>query len=663
MSLSKRLITVISGLFVLVFIGTFAISVNNIRNYLNKQLQISSQDTATSLAKSISDSLINNDTEKLKSIVDAVFDRGYYSLIDVRKVDGTSYIKRVTENKSIKGVPGWFVKFISLNTPIGKQDIISLSFKRMGTIVVSAHPGIAYHELWQNFTENFWWLCLVGIMAFSSVFFLIRLLLNPLEGMERQANEIAKGNFVIQDVIPSTPELRNVAVTMNKMSTKVSQMLEAQTELTEQMRKRAYQDSVTGLQNRRHFAEQMDHLIKNPEEFDNGSLMLFEISEFKEYNQTYGYLKADELLVKIAQILKRCAANYVNTTIARVGGASFAILTPNLNLSEVKVQAKKLQGEFEQLHEKGKIDDIATVHVGIAFFDGNQDSTELLSMADMALRAAQVKGPNRWHIYDEHNVAHEQILSASAWRELLKDALENKSFELHYQPVKRIKQNDIIHYEVLLRMHSVEGKLVPAGSFLPMAQRLGLGTGIDLFVVETLIESMGDENQERYAVNLCSASIQDEKFIEWLEGLLKKYPQRAHRIIFEMREYSAAMRIDDIRETIHRLRENGCAFSLDHFGTGSPDFGYLLNTKIDYIKIDGGYIHNIEGNDDNKFFLKSIVEIAHGLDIEVIGEYVETEVEYHTIKTLNLDGAQGHYIGKPHPEIAAPNKVDETVNQ
>lgn len=663
MTLAKRLILVICALFTLVFIGTLSISISNTRHYLAQQLQISSQDTATSLGKSISSSLVTQDIEKLQSIVNAIYDRGYYSRIQVRTTNGKTLVKREMEQGPIHKVPTWFVQLVALETPVGKQDIISRSFRRIGQVIVSAHPGLAYQKLWHTFSANLWWLGLIGLLSFAAVFFLIRIIMDPISALEAQAQEVAKGNFVIQEKLPTTPELASVAATMNKMSTKVSQMLEAQTELTEQMRTRAYQDTVTGLKNRRYFAEQMDHLIKTPEEFVSGSLMLIEINEFKDYNQQHGYVKADELLVKVGQSLKLICPGIVGICIARVSGASFAVLAPNIGFEQTRELAEKLHTEFEALHLKGKIDDIASIHVGIAFYDGNQNDTELLSMADMALRAAQVKGPNTWHIYDEHKVSQENIRSASAWKKIIKNAIDEKSIVLHYQPVTHTGSNKILHYEVLARMPDQDDNLLAASTFLPMAQRNGLATGIDLVVIEKLFDLMGDENQVQYAVNLCSSSILDSSFIEWLTALLREQPHRAKSIIFEMREYNVTSHLADIRHTIQKLRELGCAFSLDHFGTGSPDFGYLLNTKIDYIKIDGGYINNIEHNDDNRFFLKSIVEIAHGLDIQVIGEYVETETEWKTIKSLNLDGAQGHYIGKPQPDIAPDMQFDELVNQ
>jgi diguanylate cyclase (GGDEF)-like protein len=506
-------------------------------------------------------------------------------------------------------------------------------------------------------------LSVIGAISFVSVFFLVRILLRPLDSLEEQAKEISEGNFVIQQNMPQTPELLSVAETMNKMSTKVSQMLTAQTELTEKMRVRAYQDALTGLYNRRYFAERLDHLLKTPEEFISGCLMLIEVSNFKDYNQEFGYVKADELLKKVADIITEGSEGITSPTLARVSGASFAVLLPNVQYEDSKDHAQQIHDQFDSLHYKGKIDGIASTHMGVAYYDGNQDSTELLSMADMALRAAQIKGPNVWHMYDDQNMSQEKVHSSSAWRTIIEKVINNRSLELHYQPVKRLSNNEVIHYEVLARLPDKDGNLIMASTFLPMAQRHGLISGIDIVVIEKLLEHMGDENQISYAVNISKTSLEDSEFIEWLSRTLEAHPERAKSIVFETPEYSIASYMDDIRDSIKKIRELGCRFSIDHFGTGSPDFGYLLNTKVDYIKIDGSYVHGIEDSDDNKFFLKSIAEIAHGLDIEVIGEYVETEQEWKTLSELNMDGGQGHYIGRPTADLTPDDMLGESVNQ
>ncbi|VAW70759.1 hypothetical protein MNBD_GAMMA12-286 [hydrothermal vent metagenome] len=662
MSLSKRLIIFIGSMFLLVLVGTLTISVTNTRNYFNNQLKLTSQDTATSLGKSVANALANNDNVELKSIVKAVYDRGQYSKIEVTDPLGKTIEIRQQKPVTVNKIPQWFISLVPLQIPQGRQGLVASDFRQLGFLNITVHPGAAYAELWETFSDNLWWLLFIGVLAVVTTVLLINHLLKPLSSLEHQANEIAKGHFVVQEVLPASPELKQVTDTMNKMSMKVSQMLEAQTELTDRMRTKAYQDALTGLNNRRHFAEQLEHLLNTPEEFFNGALLLIEINAFKEYNEKHGYIKADELLKKIAEILSSTSRPVTGVQIARVSGASFAILVPNLDLNDVQKLAQALHHQFEVLHEKGKIDKIATTHIGIAIYDGGKLGSELLSMADMALRAAQIKGPNVWHIYDEQNVSRDKVRTATAWKTVLQQMLDTRNLVLHYQPVRSCSSDELLHYEVLARMPDQDGNLLTANTFVPMAQRHGLGTGLDILVIEKLLEVMGDENQVQYAINLSRSSLQDHAFIEWLTRTLSQYPERAQSIIFEIHEYSATSHLLRVKDNIQRIRDLGCAFSLDHFGTGSPDFGYLLTTRVDYIKIDGSYIHNLHRNEDNHFFLKSITEIAHGLDIQVIGEYVEKPEEWSALKKLHFDGGQGHFIGKPYEDIA-PDTNPQDITQ
>ena len=652
MSLSNRLIIFIGSLFMLVLVGTLTISVSNTRNYFNQQLKVTSQDTATSIGTSVASALASKDPAKLKSIIKAVYDRGHYSKIQVSNAQGNS-IELLEQNPiKVKNVPQWFITLVPLKIPYGRQQLVGSDFRQLGNLEITVHPGVAYAELWETFSDNMLWLLFIGILAVVTTVLLINHLLKPLQSLEHQANEIAKGHFVVQSTLPTSPELHQVTDTMNKMSSKVSQMLEAQTQLTERMRTRAYQDALTGLNNRRHFAEQLEHLLKTPEEFINGALLLVEISSFKEYNEKHGYIKADELLKKIAEILTSTTRTHTGLHLARVSGASFAVLAPNLDFSEIQKLAHAIHQQFDVLHDKGKIDRVAITHIGIAIYDGSQEGSELLSMADMALRAAQIKGANVWHIYDEQNISHEKIRTSSAWKTILQNMLDTRNLLLHYQPIRSCNDNDILHYEVLARMPDQDGNLLAANTFVPMAQRHGMGTGLDILVIEKLLEVMGDENQVKYAINLSRSSLQDHAFIEWLTRTMSEYSERAQSIIFEIHEYSATSHLARVKDNIQRIRDLGCAFSLDHFGTGRPDFGYLLTTRIDYIKIDGSYVHNLHRNEDNHFFLKAITEIAHGLDIQVIGEYVESQEEWDALKKLNIDGGQGHFIGKPYADLS-----------
>jgi EAL domain-containing protein (putative c-di-GMP-specific phosphodiesterase class I) len=156
--------------------------------------------------------------------------------------------------------------------------------------------------------------------------------------------------------------------------------------------------------------------------------------------------------------------------------------------------------------------------------------------------------------------------------------------------------------------------------------------------------------RRRYAVNLTPASVTDPDFVRWLTTLLRSSADKASRLIFEVPEYAAVRGMDALKHMIQQLQSCGCHFSIDHFGRGFTSFAYLHSLKVDFLKIDGGFIRGIDGDKDNQFFVQALAKTAHEIDVRVIAENVETEAELNILESLYVDGAQGYYIGRPAEE-------------
>ena len=200
---------------------------------------------------------------------------------------------------------------------------------------------------------------------------------------------------------------------------------------------------------------------------------------------------------------------------------------------------------------------------------------------------------------------------------------------------------------MLARITEEDGSLIPAGIFIPIAERHQLTSTIDRVIIDKLIGTINKDSQLKYAINLSPVSLQDASFTQWLLMRLGQNSEVAGNLIFETTEMGAITNLESIKVLIKNIQQAGSQFSLDHFGTASPSFGYLRKLKLNYIKIDGCYIRKIELNEDNQFFIRSLVEIAHGLDIQIIAEYVETSAERDKLKDLHVDGIQGYLLGRP----------------
>lgn len=647
MTLARQLILVIALLLLIVFAGTLASSVMGTRNFLNDQLQSHAQDTATSLGLSLTPVIEANDVPMMNSMVDAINDRGYYGQIAIRDMSGETMLER-RQPAWIEGVPTWFIGLLPLQTPEGKSTI-TIGWKQAATVHVRSHPGYAYRTLWKTATDTMLWTLIAGAVAFALVAVIVHFVLAPLRQLEQQALAISSRKFPVLERLPFTRELRRVAEAMNTMSRKVEAMLNAQSEMAEKMRALAFEDEVTGLNNRRGFEERLGHLINAPEELSFGALYLIELAGFKAYNEKYGYEKGDDLLRQVAGSIEASCKGGHPFIFARLSGADFAVLLQNAAPDEASSLAGDFSRALTKLQSADKGSEISG-HIGVAYYSGQQSAPELLSTADNALRTAQRKGLNAWHMFAEEGAAG-STHGFMAWKGILNRVIDEHEITLQFQPVMSSLQRDPLHYEVFARIPSgnAETPLIAAGVFIPMAERHGLAQEIDKVVVEQVIDraSVADSEMNRFAINLSSSSVLDGEFVAWLCGRLRSAKDVAQRLIFEVPEQCVLIDLDALHDAVNHIKQCGSEFSLDRFGSNKATFGYLKRLHVDYIKIDGSYIRRIDKNEDSQFLVYSLCEIAHALDIRVIAEYVESEAELGALTMLRVDGVQGYLFGRP----------------
>lgn len=649
MTLSRQLIIIGIALFLLMFIGTFVVSVNNTRNYIAAQLESHAQDTATSLGLSLSPPMQENDVPTMTSMVDAIFDRGYYREVAVVAIDGKPIITRDLPVR-IEGVPEWFVRLIPLETPEGKA-LVMVGWQQAASVSVHSNPGIAYAKLWRTTMGTLWWF--LGSLGATLIMGLIalRFVLKPLKAVEDQARAICNREFPVQKKLPWARELRSVVEAMNKMVIKVKEMFEEQVRASERLRAQTYLDTVTGLANRHYFDTHLNHLLRSPDEFSAGALLLIELCDFKHYNEQRGYPAGDRLMREVGVDLGNICQS-AQGVIARLGGATFAILLPHVSMGEAEQMSEQISSALRSLYDQGLTEKEDAGHIGIALFRGQASVTEFLSEADMALRAAQLKGPNAWHLYEGGDLKRADIHEASYWAERLRKVISDESIVLCFQAVRNCTDGTLIHHETLLRIKEADGSLINAGVFIPMAEKLGLSVELDKLVISHLVRTVeaGNVDSGRFAVNLSSTTVCDAEFINWLCGELQRVPAFAERFVIELSERGAVGQLEAVRRLAERVGALSVKVSIDHFGRGFSSFGYLSNLKIDYLKVDGSYIHGIDQDKENQFFVQTLAKIAHGLDMKIIAEFVETKQEWEMLQSLEVDGGQGYWLDGLHCE-------------
>jgi len=631
----------------------FFLNISSSRDYMQQQLSSHAQDAATSLGLSLSSVIDANDTIMASSMIDAMFDSGYYRHIIYFDVKGDAKVLRHSPMK-VGGVPSWFVNWINLEAPEGKAEVVS-GWMQLGSVSVVSHPGYAYEQLWRSLKAELVWFALIGSVAFLAMNLVITTILLPLMRMERQAKAVRDRDFSYRAPMPKTRELKRVAVAMNSMSDRLGKMFGEQLALIEHLRAQSFQDPVTGLGNRAEFDKRLKAELESEQSAAVGSLLLIQLGDFAAYNQSNGRQAGDALLSQLAEAIKADTVKVTDAFIARRSGSDFSVFLPGVVDEQADKFANDLLHKLAGLHLVKQMCRNDILHVGIASTMTKISLPLFLSEADMALRRAQASGPNGWQRYvlsRDSASPEESVKQANEWLTILRETLSSKSIVFHYQPVYNRDRSLVMHYQVLSRIE-VNDELVVAGVFIPMAERFSLLVDFDRLVVDKAITKLGQglNVDARLCVNLSVHSIANTDFVNWLLDTLKQHPKEARKLIFEVSEYCLQEAGDSLERLVEFSKSLGYEVSIDRFGVAAVPFAYLQHLSIHYIKVDHSFIRDIQNSRDNQFFLRSVLQIAHGQDIQVIAVGVEFEEEWQSIEPLGIDGAMGYYLCRPQEQI------------
>jgi diguanylate cyclase (GGDEF)-like protein/PAS domain S-box-containing protein len=424
-----------------------------------------------------------------------------------------------------------------------------------------------------------------------------------------------------------------------------------------QLQHLADHDALTGLLNRRRFAAELDRVLAEAERYRRpGALLVLDLDGFKYVNDTLGHRAGDELIARLAATLRDELRE--SDVIARLGGDEFGVILPESDVTQAAAVADKLLRAVER---DGVVADAlrharVTASVGLATFDGTDGlgAEELLVEADIAMYDAKEAGRNRTTYHDRDAAGAGRHVSRLSWLERIRTALAEDRFELYAQPIVALDRGDEAPaFELLLRMRSDGGELVPPASFLPVAERFDLVQDIDRWVVERAVALLRREhdagNTITLSVNLSDRTLSDAAFAGWLEKLLTREPVPPGRLIVEITETAAIVNLERAGALADALRRLGCLLALDDFGAGFASFNYLKHLRFDVLKIDGEFVRGLNDNPTDRLVVEAVVAIARGLGTPSLAEFVTDSATLDAIRALGVDYAQGFHLGRPAP--------------
>ena len=416
-------------------------------------------------------------------------------------------------------------------------------------------------------------------------------------------------------------------------------------------------DPLTGLENNHSFEMiVLDTLKQSWQSDSHHAIANIDIDRLAVINAISGLEAGDRLIKKIANTLTLMVRSC--DIVARLGADKFAVLLKNCDLQQGEALMQKIALAVTEidLELENEAHDYS-ISIGLAPITADiQTVSSVFNNVESARIAAKERGRNQIQVFklDDSDLLRRK--DQIKWVSRTQSAIRNNRFEIYAQRIQPIIPDQRLpHFEILLRMLDDDGKPVPPGFFLPAAENFFLMPKLDRWVINHTFELLSEFIQRagkqvcEISINLSGQTLTDKDLAEYILKMLDRHAIDPRVICFEVTETAAVSNIKDAKLFISKIRERGCKFSLDDFGTGLSSFAYLQNLHVDYLKIDGAFVKNIVNEPVSLSMVSAINQVGHSMDLKTIAEFVENEAILNCLKGLGIDYAQGYAIHKPQP--------------
>jgi diguanylate cyclase (GGDEF)-like protein len=410
----------------------------------------------------------------------------------------------------------------------------------------------------------------------------------------------------------------------------------------------ANHDPLTSLYNRRYFCELLNEALEHSRRGTSSYLLYIDLDNFKVVNDSAGHQAGDRCLKEIARLLRKSLRE--KDKIGRFGGDEFTVLLQNITEEEAFQIAKRLVQTLDNFRfvDHGRTYS-TSASIGMASLDTNLTAEDIFARADATCYLVKSKGRNDYELYHADSSQIQALDTQANWSLRIKDALRDNRIKIWLQPILPLKGQMTPYFEVLIRMVDLEGQIIFPGEFLPAAEHFGNMLQLDQCVIKQAFELLGEHPHLRLSINLSAKTITDPGLPKFIGGLLSTHRAPARNVSFEITETAMIQNLDTARKLITEIKEFGCHFALDDFGSGASSMMYLRDLPIDYLKIDGSFIRNIATDPINRALVKSMNEVAHIVGKQTVAEYVTDANVLKVVQELGIDYAQGWYVCEPAP--------------
>lgn len=643
MSLVKQLVLAIGLILAIAFAGSFAINLQHSRTQLEAQLQSHADDAASALALSLSPHLV--DPPMVELMVASMFDSGYFASIRITAAeDGRVLFERQRRPRQ-SPAPAWFARLADLRPELGTA-LLMQGWQQFGEVQVASDPHLAIESLWLAAKQTLLWLVLCGAVSAGLGVLALRRRLRPLDAMAAQAEAASRLEYYQVEPLPKARELRQVAATLNLMSSRLKRLFTEESVRAEQFRRQAFEDALTALPNRLAFEQALAGTLSDPHA-PKGALLALRINNLDELNRQIGSIQVDERLHQLAAPLRALAEEYPEWFCCRPRGGEFVVLAPGARAQELDTIADRLAALALTL-DWPAVPGNQPVALGIAGYAPGETREQMLDRLDQALaRCVESSTLEAAIIEPATGLDALSETSSEQWQSLLTEACRKRGFIAHFQPAKRLDGSTVMHHKLLTRLPLGNDQLIPAGEFLPRLERMGLGWQFDCCVVDLAFAQL-DRHPAPIAISLTAQTLLERSARARLHSQLMSRPELCRWITLEA-DARRAVPSADLAEFVLRLRKLGCGFAVQHAGQDLGNLQTWATLGCTYLKVDSRYIRNVDHDLSHRLYLQALVGMARQLELALVAEQVQTEAELSVLAQLGFDAAQGNAVAVPAP--------------
>ena len=614
MSLFKQVSVVLLFIFTILFTLIIAVTFGIIKDSAKKSLYENVQNSVTNLSLSITNS--GTEISSIKTVINASFDNGNYEKIIFKDVDDNIvYELKKETNIEENEIPKWFINLVNIEE-VSAKSTISNGWNVLGILEIYNDRTLFFEQTYEIFKNLVFSLLISFIVLLIILSYLFNFILNPLKTIKKQAELVMKNEFILEEKVPFTSEFKALTLSINSMVNKFEKMFENTNSVLKLNKELLYFDEITKLNNRKYFLLKVNDYLDKNNPNNKGYIIVFSL-KMEIVNKTFGYIKTNEILYKLATLFKNDFENNSNL-IARMNGSEFVILIPNIDETSIKNLIENFLSKvykLENLKEK--------INLGVCKYDNEESLKNLLIKMDYVISQAKLHTEKKFYFLE--NI--EKYKSKEEWITIINDSLKNDLFILLYKEIIDINSNKILLKTVDFELNYKEDNFSNKG-FIASLLELNKLNEVYFHIINKILDNK--ESQEKLSIQLPHFLVEDLNNYSNFQAILENNKNKNH-LIFEIEEEAFNQNFSNTLMYIKLLKEYGFEFAIYNFIANSDDYSYLKELKPSYIKISDYFLL------ESKQSLNMLKILTQSLDIKLVMITTEKNINIEQLKDQGIN--------------------------